>query len=48
MGFSYGRIYEWDIVKFLKRAYVNEDREIYRFENDDMIGIDNKKIHWVN
>lgn len=48
MGFSYGRIDEGDSVKFLKIAYVNEDREIYRFENDDMIGIDNKKIHWVN
>ena len=48
MGFSYGRIDEGNSVKFLKIAYVNEDREIYRFENDDMIGIDNKKIHWVN
>lgn len=48
MGFSYGRIDEGDSVKFLKIAYVNEDREIYRFENDDMIGIDNKKILWVN
>lgn len=47
-GFSYCRIDERDSTKFLKVAYVNEDREIYRFENDDMIGIDDKKILWVN
>ena len=48
IGFSYCRIDETDSTKFLKVAYVNEDREIYRFENDDMIGIDDKKILWVN
>ncbi len=48
IGFSYSRIDERDSTKFLKVAYVNEDREIYRFENDDMIGIDDKKILWVN
>lgn len=48
IGFSYCRIDERDSTKFLKVAYVNEDREIYRFENDDMIGIDDKKILWVN
>lgn len=48
IGFSYGRIDEGDSTKFLKVAYVNEDREIYRFGNDDMIGIDDKKILWVN
>ena len=48
IGLSYCRIDERDSTKFLKVAYVNEDREIYRFENDDMIGIDDKKILWVN
>ena len=48
IGLSYCRIDERDSTKFLKVAYVNEDREIYRFENDDMIGLDDKKILWVN
>ena len=47
IGFSYSRIEEQDCERFLKVAYINEDREIYRFEHDDMLGIDDKKILWV-
>ena len=47
IGFSYSRIGEQDSEKFLKVAYINENREIYRFEHDDMLGIDDKKILWV-
>lgn len=47
IGFSYSRIDEQDCEKFLKAAYIDGDREIYRFEHDDMLGIDDKKILWV-
>lgn len=47
IGFSYSKIEERDIVKSLKVAYLNEDREIYRFEHDNMSGIDDKKILWI-
>lgn len=47
IGFSYSRIEEQDCERFLKVAYINEDREIYRFEHDDMLGIDDKKILWA-
>jgi hypothetical protein len=48
IGFSYSRIEEQDCEKFLKVAYISEDREIYRFENDDVLGIDDKKIFGYN
>lgn len=47
IGFSYSRIEEQDFEKSLKVAYVNEDREIFRFEHDDMLNIDDKKILWA-
>lgn len=47
LGFSYTRIRESESEKFLKVAYINEDREIFRFEHDDMLGIDAEKILWV-
>ena len=47
IGFSYSKIKEQKDEKFLKIAYVNDDREIFRFEHDDMLGIDEKKILWV-
>ena len=47
IGFSYSKIEKRDIVKSLKVAYLNEDREIYRFEHDNMSGIDDKKILWI-
>lgn len=43
----YSRIEEQDFEKSLKVAYVNEDREIFRFEHDDMLNIDDKKILWA-
>lgn len=47
IGFSYSRIKEQDNEKFLKIAYVNDDREIFRFESGDIHGIDEKRILWV-
>jgi hypothetical protein len=47
VGFSYCRINEDGFEKYLKVAYIHEDREIFRFEHDDMLGIDEKKILWV-
>lgn len=46
-GFSYSRIEGQNSEKFLKLAYIDEKREIFRFENDDMSSIDDKKILWV-
>lgn len=48
IGFSYSRIKEQEYEKFLKMSYVNDGREILRFEHVDMIGIDEKNILWVN
>jgi hypothetical protein len=47
VGFSYSRIEEQSRETFLKVAYINEDREIYRFEHEDMLGIDAEKLLWV-
>lgn len=47
IGFSYSKIEEQDCEKFLKVAYINEDREIFRFEHDDLLSIDDKKLLWV-
>lgn len=47
VGFSYSKIQEQGNEKFLKNAYINEDREVFRFEREDMLEIDNAKILWV-
>lgn len=47
VGFSYSRIEEQSRETFLKVAYINEDREIYRFEHEDMLGVDAEKLLWV-
>lgn len=47
VGFSYSRIRQTDGEKFLKVAYINEDREIFRFEHEDLSGIDPNNIIWI-
>ena len=47
IGFSYSRIDNQACEKSLKVAYIKEDKEIYRFEHEDLLGIDDKKILWV-
>lgn len=46
-GFSYSRIIEQDCEKTLKVAYIDGDREIYRFKNEDVLGVEDKRIIWV-
>lgn len=46
-GFSYSKIEGQNFEKFLKIAYVNNDREIYRFEHVNIQDIDDKKVLWV-
>lgn len=46
-GFSYTRIKSDESEKILQVAYIDEDREIFRFEQVDMCSIDKKKILWV-
>lgn len=47
VGFAYSRIKEQKYEKFLKIAYIDGDKEIFRFECENMIGIDEKKILWL-
>lgn len=47
IGFSYSRIDELGCEKFLRVAYLNEDREIYRFEHDHLPNVNDQKILWV-
>ena len=47
IGFAYSKIEEQECERFLKVAYLKEDREIYRFENDYMLDIEAKKILWA-
>lgn len=47
VGFSYSRILENGDEIFLKIAYVDDTREIFRFEYNDLIGIDGKNIIWA-
>lgn len=46
IGFSYSRIKENGCEKFLKVAYICEDREIFRFEHEDLQSVDENRILW--
>ena len=47
MGFSYARILEQNREKNLKVAYIDGDKEIYRFENEGVLGVEDKRIIWA-
>ena len=46
IGFSYSNVKEAECEKFLKVAYVDDDREIFRFESS-MFDLDDKRLLWV-
>lgn len=47
VGFSYGRVQEQETERLLKIAYISDDKEIFRFEHDNMLEMDDKKILWA-
>lgn len=47
IGFSYSRVQEHGNERFLKIAYVSDNKEIFRFEHDNLLKIDEKKILWA-